>query len=245
MLSFRTPNFLRFMRKRSDLYVKKKGKSAAGNNDFQRFIARPPSRVNYIWQIRFPRIFAFGKERERPVWNREFSPSSPRIRNIAAYEGRKKTDTSRGKESNQGKRGNTKARSCPNSMSQLSGSQWAPPQCMILRHCLRRARHERVHRVARVPYQHMRACLWASLTATYFGVDFATRESALFFLFLSSPVDLPAFFFASSSRRCVCLSRKCRVLNSRIEMSNSILIRNVIAEREMKKEKENALLKRD
>jgi len=41
--------------------------------------------------------------------------------------------------SNQGK-GATKARSCPElDMSQLSGSQCALPQCMILHHCLRRA----------------------------------------------------------------------------------------------------------
>lgn len=76
-------------------------------------MAHPSSRVNYIWQIRFPRIFAFGnvdEEREQPVGSEiESSPlRSPRIRNIAAYEGRKKTDTSKGKVSNQGKGGERK-----------------------------------------------------------------------------------------------------------------------------------------
>lgn len=112
-------------------------------------------------------------------------PFDPQSRNIAAYEGWKKTDMLKGEVvSNQGKRG-TKARSCPNSMSQLSCSQCTPPQCMILRHCLRRARHERVHRAARVPYERMCACVpTGSPTAIYCGVDFATRVNMLFSFFL-------------------------------------------------------------
>lgn len=221
------------MRKRSDLYIKKKGKSAAGNNDFQGFMARPPSRVNYIWQIRFPRIFAFGKERERPVGSEiESSPlRAPESGTSLHMRGERRRTRRRGRyrirvrgETRKRAAARTRCHSFP-AHNEHRHNAWfyaivcaarGTSVCIGLHAC-------RTNTCVRA-YGLSDSYLFRSRLRH-------ARVSTLLSLSLITSMDLPAFFFASFQTMCL-FTPKTRVLNSRIEMSNSIFIRNVRSPRE-------------
>jgi len=132
------------------LYVKQKGEGASQLPETMAFgdscaRARAPSRVNCIRRIRSPRVFAFSdaeREREREREGESISdrvrirvlPFDPRSRNIAAHEGGGgglTKDGHRRRASNHGKRRGREERmraAARTRMSQLSGSQCAPPR---------------------------------------------------------------------------------------------------------------------